>query len=111
MKRVDAKEFAEHAAEYLAAGEPISVEQDGDVIGRYLPIPHVANGTATNGHATHSAVTSGRDSKVDPEKHADMEWISSRLQEIYDATGLTEDEFADLFDTKKPFPFDNLAKP
>jgi hypothetical protein len=79
------------------------------VIGQYVPMPagapRTANGTATNGHANDR-----HESKVDPEKHATMERLRQTLEVIYAATGLTEDEFADLMDPKKPFPYDKAPE-
>ena len=34
------------------------------------------------------------------------EELSQLLQRVYAETGLTEDEFADLLDPSKPFPYD-----
>jgi len=102
MKRVPADEFADHAAEYLEGGEPVSIEKDGRVIGHYVPLPEGHSAAPPpNGHATN-----GRRRKVDPEKHAAMEQLRRTLEAVYAETGLTEDEFADLMDPKKPFPYD-----
>jgi hypothetical protein len=103
MKRVPADEFAEHAAEYLEGAEPVSVEKDGAVIGRYVPAP--------NGHAVHRARSDEERRKNKAELRAHFERLQATLQEIYAETGMTEDEFADLFDTKKPFPYDLDSKP
>lgn len=119
IKRVDAAEFAEHAAELLTAGEPLDIEQDGRVIGRYRPVPVPAatsqvESPPPNGRTANSQVTNGTAQKrpwpVDPQKHAAMEEIARLLQEIYDETGLTEDEFADLMDPSKPFPYDKVPE-
>ena len=98
MKRVPAEEFAEHAAEYLEGTEPVSVEKDGEVIGRYVPTP--------NGHAVNGVVSDEDRRKNKAELRAHFARLQGVLQEIYAETGMTEDEFADLFDTKKPFPYD-----
>ena len=103
MKRVPADEFARHAAEYLGGTEPVSVEKDGEVIGRYVPTP--------NGHAANSIVSDEERLKNKAELRAHLEELRGVLQEIYAETGVTEDEFADLFDTKKPFPYDLDPKP
>jgi hypothetical protein len=103
MKRVPADEFARHAAEYLAGTEPVSVEKDGEVIGRYVPTP--------NGHASNGALSTEQRQKNKAELRAHFEHLRGVLQEIYAETGMTEDEFADLFDTKKPFPYDLDPKP
>src|SRR5437762_10696492 len=46
IKRVPAEEFAKHAAEYFEGHEAVSIEKDGEVIGRYIPMP---NGQSANG--------------------------------------------------------------
>jgi hypothetical protein len=108
MKHVAADEFARHAAEYLEGSETVSVEKDGEVIGRYVPTPngHAPNGTlATRQPASGDAVELDW-SKVDPESRAIVERLQATLQKIYAETGMTEDEFADLLDPSKPFPYD-----
>lgn len=108
MKRVPAEDFARHAAEYLEGSEPISVERDGEVIGCYVP---AANGHVLNGTQSTRQSANGDDveldwSKVRPESRAIIERLQSTLQKIYAETGLTQDEFADLLDPSKPFPYD-----
>lgn len=98
MKRVPADEFARHAAEYLEGSEPVSVEKDGEVIGRYVPTP--------NGHASNSAGSDEERRRRKTESREAFARLRTVLQEIYDETGLTEDEFADLMDPSKPFPYD-----
>ena len=106
MKRVPADEFARHAAEYLEGSEIVSVEKDGEVIGSYVPAP---NGHALNGVNAEDADEDRRRKKADA--RAAFERLRSVLQKIYAETGMTEDEFADLFDTTKPFPYDLDPKP
>jgi hypothetical protein len=43
---------------------------------------------------------------VDPESRAIIERLQGTLQAIYARTGMTEDEFIDLLDPSKPFPYD-----
>lgn len=114
IKRIDAAEFAADAATYLAAGEPLDIEQDGRVIGRYRPAPVAAASTQAgapppNGHATNGAAVD------EVASNAEFEELSDRLQrtldEIYARTGMTEEEFASYFDLTKPFPLDAPAKP
>jgi hypothetical protein len=98
MKRVPADEFARHAAEYLEGSETVSVEKDGEVIGRYVPTP--------NGH-----VVNGVDSQEDrrrkkAEARAAFAELQQVLQGIYARTGMTEGELVDLLDPSKPFPYD-----
>lgn len=123
VKQVSAEEFAAHAAEYLAGAEPIAVEQDGRIVGRYEP---TANGHAINGAEDDDLVLPPppRDGPLSPGFHVDDETLRKleerispeslaivreldrTLQRIYEETGLTEDEFADLMDPGKPFPDD-----
>ena len=103
MKRVPADEFARHAAEYLEGTEPVSVEKDGEVIGRYVPTP--------NGHAaTHADTTSGTSGEallrelekgIDPESLAIIRRLDRIFQGISERTGLTEEELADLYRSEK----------
>jgi hypothetical protein len=48
---------------------------------------------------------------VRPESRAIIERLQETLQQIYAETGMTEDEFADLLDPSKPFPYDLDPKP
>ena len=98
IKRVPAEEFAEHAAEYLEGDEAVTIEKDGEVIGRYVP---EVNSYAPNG--TSADMKPGSDKAELREAFGQLDEI---LQRIYERTGMTEDEFADLFDTKRPFPYD-----
>src|SRR5688572_28962505 len=103
MKRVPADEFARHAAEYLEGTEPVSVEKDGEVIGRYVPTP--------NGHTSNGAVSDEERRKRKAEGRAAFARLRSVLEEVYAETGMTEDELAEFFDTTKPFPYDVDPKP
>ena len=108
MKRVPADEFAKHVAEYLEGSDTVSVEKDGEVIGRYVP---ASNGHALNGTQSNRQSANGDDieldwSKVDPESRAIIQQLQETLQGIYARTGMTEDELVDLLDPKKPFPYD-----
>jgi hypothetical protein len=98
MKRVPAEEFARHAAEYLEGTETVSVEKDGEIIGRYVPVP--------NGHVSNGAGSDEDRRRKKAESRAAFARLRSVLQEVYKETGLTEDEFADLMDPSKPFPYD-----
>ena len=98
IKRVPAEEFAEHAAEYLEGSDTVAVERDGEVIGRYVP--------EVNGHATNGVIHIQPRLKNTPEARASVEALRRTLQEIYDETGMTEDELASYFDMTKPFPND-----
>ena len=108
MKRVPAEEFAERAAEYLEGTEPVAVEKDGEVIGRYVPMPngHGKKGAGSNGRTLDEALLRELEKGIDPESLATIRRLDRRFEEVYERTGLTEEEFANLFDTKKPFPYD-----
>ncbi|MFN8634548.1 MAG: hypothetical protein U0893_11880 [Chloroflexota bacterium] len=106
MKRVPADEFAEHAAEYLSGPEAISIEKDGEIIGRYVPTP---NGHGLNGHG--AADLAARDMNAPDEKRrrkatarAASARLSVLLQEIYAETGMTEEDLAAYFDMTKSMP-------
>jgi hypothetical protein len=104
MKRVRAEVFAKHAAEYLEGTETVAVEKDGEVIGRYVPTP---NGYASNGTVPENGAISDKERRRrKAESRAAFARLRSVLQEVYKETGLTEDEFADLMDPGKPFPYD-----
>ena len=98
MKRVPADEFARHAAEYLEGAESVSVEKDGEVIGRYVPRP--------NGHVVNDTVSDEERRRRKAEGRAAFARLRSVLQEVYAETGLTEDELAEYFDMTKPSPYD-----
>jgi len=108
MKRVPADEFARHAAEYLEGTEPVSVEKDGKVLGRYVPTPngHASNGIASNDQRPSQSHGDIDWSTVKPESRATLERLRRVLQDVYAETGLTENELADYFDMSKPFPLD-----
>ena len=108
MKRVPADEFARRAAEYLEGTEPVAVEKDGEVIGRYVPTPngHASNGTPSPDHRPSHRHDELDWSTVRPESRATLERLRRVLEEVYAETGLTEDELADYFDMTKPLPSD-----
>ena len=111
MKRVSADEFADHAAEYLEGGEPVSIENDGRVIGHYVPLPVRRLAVPPpNGHATNGTDHAERPPKITPESQALSERLQRTLDDIYARTGMTEDELVDLLDPKKPFPYDSDPK-
>ncbi|HZO32693.1 MAG TPA: hypothetical protein VFH48_42655 [Chloroflexota bacterium] len=103
MKRVAAEEFARHVAEYLEGSEPVSVEKDGEVIGRYVP--------AQNGHAPNGVGSDEGRRRKRAEARAAFERLQLVLQGIYARTGMTEDELVDLLDPSKPFPYDRDPEP
>lgn len=112
MKRVPAEEFAEHAAKYLEGTETVAIERDGEVIGRYVPAPngHAVTGSGARQPALFGALSEEERRKRKAEARAAFVRLRQTLQQIYDETGLTEDEFADLLDPGKPFPYDDPGK-
>jgi hypothetical protein len=84
MKHIAVEELAEHSINYLTGNEALAIEHNGEVVGFYYP-------------------------KKRP-KREELECQLNRLQELVNKalaeTGMTEDEFADLFDTSKAFPYD-----
>ena len=113
MKRVPADEFVRHAAEYLEGSETVSVEKDGEVVGRYVPAPNGRTSDVTsampqtsNGDAVELDWT-----RIDPESRAIIQRLQETLQGIYARTGMTEDELVDLLDPSKPFPYDRDPEP
>jgi hypothetical protein len=109
IKRVPADEFAEHAAEYLEGHEAVTIEKDGEVIGRYVPTP---NGNSTNGKGTEDQASKEAQLRelekgIDAESLARIRRLDEILKRVYERTDMTEDEFASYFDTTKPYPFDD----
>jgi hypothetical protein len=115
MKRVPADEFARHAAEYLEGAEAVSIEKDGEVIGRYVPSPngHAANGTKPEaqprryGELSEAELLRELEKGISPEDLALIREIDEMMKAIYERTGLTEEEFASYFDMTKPSPYDS----
>ena len=84
MRNIDVSEFSEHVAEYLYGGQPLAVEQEGRTLGYYLPVPR-AN---------------------EDEVREALHRLGETVERILAETGMTEDEFANLFDFNRPFPYD-----
>ncbi len=103
MKRVSAAEFQERASEYVDAGETLSIERDGRRIGYYLPVSPAS--PLTNG-----LMGIRRPTATPEERRQAVERLREALARVYAETGLTEDEFADLMDPSKPFPYDDPAR-
>lgn len=105
MKRVDAREFQEHAEEYLAGDELLEIECDGRPVGHYLPVQlgwkvDVRRDTETVTRQIQDTVRSQRKLKA----REAVERLEQTVRRVLDETGLTEDELADLFDLSKPLP-------
>ena len=81
MKHVGVREFRDHATLYLSGGDPIAVTKHDRVIGVYVPF------------------------KRDEEKvRRAVDQLEQTVNSVLQATGMTEDELADIFDINKPFP-------
>ena len=80
MKRVTSHEFEAHPKRYLSSDEPLTVERNGHPIGYYIPS------------------RAGRRASL----RESLDRLEKTVQNILARTGLTEDEFADLFDLNKP---------
>jgi hypothetical protein len=102
MKRVPAEEFAEHAAEYLAGSAPVSVEKDGEVIGQYVPTPNgrASNGTTPAGRMSDDEMLRELEKGFKPQALALIRRLDRQLQQLYERAGLTEEEFANLYDSE-----------
>jgi antitoxin (DNA-binding transcriptional repressor) of toxin-antitoxin stability system len=79
MKNIGVREFRDHATRYLAGPEPVAVNRHGKVIGFYIPLR--------------------RDE--DEVRHA-LAQLGKAVEQVIDETGLSEDELAGLFDTRRP---------
>ena len=81
MKNIGVREFRDHATKYLAGPEPVAVNRHGKVIGFYIPLR--------------------RDE--DEVRHA-VAQLSKAVEQVIDETGISEDDLAGLFDTRRSFP-------
>jgi hypothetical protein len=98
MKRVDVREFRDHATKYLAGNEPPAIERYGDTIGFYIP---------TGIGQRDPAAEAERRTRI-TESFARLE---KTIQKILDETGMTEDGLADLLDPTKPLPGHPIRRP
>lgn len=85
MKQVAVSELQEKAAKYLTGEEPLAIEHDGEVVGYYYPKKRTKQ----------------------EELNRKLDRLGELVSKALAETGMTEDEFADLFDTSKPFPYDS----
>lgn len=89
MKTVGVREFRDHATRYLGGNEPVTIERRGERIGVYLPFREVKREQLAQA----------------------LDKLGRTVTELSAKMGLTEDEFADLFDPSKPFPLDDPDHP
>lgn len=85
MRHVSVSEIQQHPIESFSGDEAIAIEHEGKILGYF----HPRNKT----------------------KEQRVKQAVKRLQEVMDKalaeTGMTEDEFVDLFDLSKPLPNDD----
>lgn len=81
MKSVGVREFRDHATTYLSGTEPLAVSKHGQVIGLYFPV------------------------KRDPERvKRALDKLGETVGAILEETGMSEEEFAQFFDMRRPVP-------
>ncbi|HEU0165094.1 MAG TPA: hypothetical protein VFQ54_08615 [Thermomicrobiales bacterium] len=81
VENVGIREFRDHATRYFASSKPVAISRHGKIVGFYVPVE--------------------RD-KEDMKRALDD--LGRTVEAILERTGMTEDEFADLFDLNKPLP-------
>ncbi|MGB8698827.1 MAG: hypothetical protein WCD18_05365 [Thermosynechococcaceae cyanobacterium] len=85
MKQVTLNQLNQESASLLTSHEAITVEHQGEVIGVYLP-----------------------QKKVDQaELQHNLDQLDRLIKKICSTNGLTENEFADLFDLTEPSSHDS----
>lgn len=84
MKHIDVEEFTAHPDQYLHERGALDVRQNGRTLGYYLPIPSYS---------------------AEERQQAVAAW-GQAVEQMRAAAGMSEDEFADLFDLTRPFPRD-----
>lgn len=82
MIHAGAQEFRERAARYFAGKDVVAIEQNGKVVGYYIPRPK-------------------RDDEAGRRAIAELQEAVARVME---ETGLSEDELARIFDLNEPYP-------
>lgn len=87
MKQIEAREFKERSLDYLTGNEPLVIEHDGEVVGFYYPKKRTKR----------------------EQLKRDIKRLDQLVKQVLAETGMTEDELADLFDTSKPFPYDDAS--
>lgn len=81
MKNIGVREFRDHATKYLAGPEPLAVNRHGKVIGFYIPLR-----------------------RDEDEVRQAVAQLGKAVEQVIDETGISEDELAGIFDTRRPFP-------
>jgi hypothetical protein len=80
VERVDAREFGNHAAKYLALREPLEIERDGRPIGYYLPAKRA----------------------TDEEVKRAIDRLNEAVAALLAESEMTKDELVELFDLTRP---------
>ena len=81
LKNVGVREFRDHATTYLSGSEPVAVSKHGQVIGFYIPVE-----------------------RDDEQARRAIEKLANTVDRILKATGMTEEELAQLFDLGRSIP-------
>jgi hypothetical protein len=84
MKSVPVDKFQEQITFYLESIEPLAIENEGEILGFYYP----------------------QERRKEEKLKQTVAKLEKVLGEVLARNGMTEDEFADLFDMNKPFPYD-----
>jgi antitoxin (DNA-binding transcriptional repressor) of toxin-antitoxin stability system len=87
MRRVGVREFRDHATQYLAGDEVLTIERHGQPIGFYIPAGPDRPRRANKKSAAQA-----------------LQRLEHTVQEVLAQTGLTEEELSELFDLSKPLP-------
>jgi hypothetical protein len=94
---------AEKLPEFLDLREPLAIEKDGKIVGIYDPKERASSSKAPQPDL--SAI------QHSPESQAAFDHLNDFLQEIYEKTGWTEDEFADFMDPRFELPAEFRDEP
>jgi hypothetical protein len=82
VKRVGVRKFRDHAAQYLSGDESVAVEQNGQLLGFYIPV---------GGDRPASLAQA-------------LERLEREIRCVLDETGLSEDELSRLYDLSERLP-------
>jgi hypothetical protein len=102
MRSVQLDEFSRRPAEYLESGESLSIERDGRVIGRYVP---VSNGTGREVRTT-GTIEIAWPRATEEERREALARFDEAVEQVLAESGMTREELADLLDLSRPFPYD-----
>lgn len=80
LKEVGVREFRDHATKYLSGTDTVAVSKHGQIIGIYIPMK-----------------------RDEARVREAFDRFGRTVEAIRQETGMSEDEFADIFDLNKPF--------